>query len=86
MNKIRKKGFAPNYKRQVHPFIQRIIAIRHLLTNRNFILLTEIKEFVQEGKPGRIVRVIPRTDYDIESDYLSCCAGAEIIMKSHHNQ
>ena len=53
----------------------RLSSIYHILTDRNFILITDIKEFTKEGEPCRSVTVYRRTDYFGESDYLSCVAG-----------
>lgn len=71
-------GFSSDYKRQVHPFRQRLIAILHILFDRNFVLITGITEFIQDGQKGRRLKIIRRTDYGGESDYLSCLGGAEM--------
>jgi hypothetical protein len=59
-----------------------MIALFHLLTDRNFILITGIKEFQRIDDEfnvvkGRKIRTIRRTDYGGESDFLSCLAGAK---------
>lgn len=71
-------GFSSDYKRQVHPFKQRLIAIWHIFFDRNFVLITGITEFIQDGQKGRRLKTIRRTDYGGESDYLSCLGGAEM--------
>ena len=71
-------GFSSDYKRQVPPFKQRLIAILHILFDRNFVLITGITEFIRDGQKGRILKTIRRTDYGGESDYLSCLGGAEM--------
>jgi len=71
-------GKSSNYSRQVRPITQRLISIWHILTDRNFILITGISEFIEDGRRGRDIKVIRRTDYGGESDYLSCLGGAEM--------
>ena len=67
-----------NYERKSHPLMQRLGAILHIIFDRNFILITGIKEFKKDGQPYRKIKVVRRTDYGGESDYLSCLGGAEI--------
>lgn len=75
-----------NYIKNIHllRFSLRIIVIYHVLFDRNFILITRIKECVVKGVRGRKVRVFQRTDYSNYSDSLSCIAGAD-ICRSHND-
>jgi len=70
--------FSPDYKGNSHPIRQRLKAIWHILFDRNFILITGIRQFIKEGQNCRRLEVIRRTDYGGESDYLSCLGGAEL--------
>lgn len=75
-----------NYKREVHPFIQRLKAIKYILSHRNFILITKIEEFGEGDKSGRRLTVLRRTDYGGDSDRLSCLGGAKICEKQDYNE
>ena len=62
-----------------------MIVIYHVLFDRNFILITRIKECVVKGVRGRKVRVFQRTDYSNYSDSLSCVAASEICLSNDNN-
>ena len=73
------RKFAENYKGVIHPFIQRLIILWSVLRYRNIILIAGIAEFERDGEKGRRVKTIRRTDYDSDSDYLSCiCAAYQV--------
>lgn len=72
-------AYADNYIRKSHPLKQRISAIWHILTNRNFILIAGINHFEENGKKGTRVKTIFRTDNDSQSDHAACAlAGASV--------
>ena len=73
-----KQVTSSEYKRKAHPLKIRLISIWHILTDRNFVLITGITEFEKDGQKGRRLKTIRRTDYGGDSDYLSCLGGAEI--------
>lgn len=68
------------YKHNTRPFLNRLRALFRVLFSRNFILI-EVEEIILEGKPGRSVRVLSRTDYDTESDLLTLSAAYMRIEK-----
>ena len=60
----------------------RIQSLWHILTKRNFIIIFGIKEFVNDkGEKGRGIKLIRRTDYGGDSDYLSCVGAARMCQK-----
>lgn len=67
-------NYSPKYKRKKHPFIIRLIAIYRILFCRNFILI-DCNELKVDDQKARRVRLLFRTDYDLESDQLTLKAA-----------
>lgn len=49
----------------------RLVAIFRILTSKNWMLIDGIKEYKKDGEPARCSRLLRRTDYDTESDFLT---------------
>jgi len=64
------------------PIKIRLNAIWNVLTSKNFILIYKIKEFEEDGRRGRELTVSTLTEYDCESDQLSCYGAIDIIKKT----
>jgi hypothetical protein len=73
--------FSPNYKRTKHPLIIRLIALWRVMTCKNFILI-DYSEFIKDGKKGRKIRPLYRTNYDAESEQLTLKAA--FLMRSQN--
>lgn len=73
--------YSPNYIRLYHPLIQRLKAIWRIVTDRNFILITNIKNYAVDDKVRAKATVIARTDYDALSDISSCLNAAKHFEK-----
>lgn len=73
--------YSPNYKRSKHPIIIRLLGLWRILTCRNFILI-DFTETKTDGKEGRRVRPLYRSDYDGESEFLTLKAA--LLMKSEN--
>jgi len=70
-----------NYKSNQSPIIGRLVAIWRIFTCRNFIL---VDCTVNKDRGSRSVRVLGRTDYDSESDFLSLKVAALTINGNDH--
>jgi hypothetical protein len=72
----------PEYHRNINPIINRIIAIWRIITCRNYMLI-DYKEFEREGRKGRNVRTLYRTDYNKESEILTLKA---VLLKKSESE
>ncbi|MCK9293278.1 hypothetical protein M0P25_04345 [archaeon] len=75
---------SPNYKREKHPLILRLLAIWRIITRRNFIFIDFYEEKI-DGEDARKVRSIHRSDYDEESEFLTLKAALLLKKKYIEN-
>lgn len=75
------KGYSPNYIRHYHPIKQRLKAIWHIITDRNFILITNIRKYVVDDEVRGKATVMARTDFDALSDISTCLNAAKNFEK-----
>lgn len=68
------------YRRNIHPILNRILSIWHVISRRNYILIC-VKEFEEKGEKGRNISMDTRTDYGIDSDMLTLTAAFEMKKK-----
>ena len=61
----------------------RLQAIYAMLTSKNFILIHDIKEWVEDDRRGRDMVVCSVTEYDSISDQNSCHGAAEILRRKN---
>lgn len=76
-------GKSENHIRYGSPLKIRLKAIYAMLTCKNFILIHDIKEWVEDGRYGRDLTVSSVTEYDSISDQNSCHGGAEILRRKN---
>lgn len=74
-----------SYKREIHPFFQRLKAIWYIISTRNFILV-RVEETNVDGKKGRKVSPLYRTDYDGDSDTLTLTGALDMCKKRNENE
>lgn len=68
--------YSKNYKRNLHPLLNRIKLAWRCIVSPNYILV-EYKEIIIPNKGrGRTVKVHSRTNYDSESEHLALIAAA----------
>lgn len=67
-------------KGQVNPIYQRLKGMWYLIKSRNFILVYDINEFVEDGQKGRSISILKRTNYNAESDLLTI-KGAYFMLE-----
>lgn len=75
-------GKSENHVSFGSPLGIRIKALWLVLTSKNFILISKIKEFIENGERGRELTVTSLTEYDNDSDQLSCIGASRIIKDS----
>lgn len=74
-----------NYRREIHPFFQRLVSIWYIITKQNYILVL-VEEGVSDGQNTRRVKPIYRTDYSGESDLLTLTAAHTMCKKRYDNE
>ncbi len=72
-------GKSSKYIKDTSRFKNRFKMILRILSDGNCILLSDIHEFIEDDKRGRLVSIYTSTNYDSESDYLSAVAAANIL-------
>lgn len=79
-------GKSENHVSFSSPLKIRLVALWRVLTTKNFILIHRIKEFEENGNRGRELVVTSLTEYDNDSDQLSCLGACEIIKRSFESK
>lgn len=76
---------SPNYKRNINRLLNRLMMVKRILFNGNCILVSSIKEYIENGERGREVCVTTSTFYDKNSDEISLLAAADMVRKRNLN-